>query len=252
MSAPHAAAIPVTFFLPRMWVEEALFWLHFAIIAGGLLMGLVLPWQLAVAAVSLHRVHLWIFGGCILSKFQSKKAGLKEDFLQQMVRRFFSLELAEHHVKWVDRTIALASIAVALVHATLGAAWVWQLAILATVFFGIFTCWRLYKAKRQPSGTGCSEGVCSVVLESKFNAILGVPLEVIGAGFFAILLVAWCLSIISGGLHIIFLGLLVLGVLGATACIFLQTSILKQFCQLCMNVHGSLFTIAAFSVCAIF
>lgn len=70
---------------------ELLFWLHIVIIAGAIVSGFFLPLPVVIAAIVIHKLHLIIFGDCLLTKMKRNIAAIEknEDFLQHAVRRFF-------------------------------------------------------------------------------------------------------------------------------------------------------------------
>ena len=70
---------------------EFLFWLHVVIIAIAIVSGFFLPLPVVIAAIVVHKLHLVIFGDCLLTKIKRHIAAIEksEDFLQHAVRRFF-------------------------------------------------------------------------------------------------------------------------------------------------------------------
>ena len=70
--------------------NEFLFWLHAGIILVGTLLGLFVSMMTVYWTILIHRIHIIIFGGCIISKYQKKLGGLPKDmkFLQYVIYRF--------------------------------------------------------------------------------------------------------------------------------------------------------------------
>ena len=67
--------------------NEFLFWLHAGIILAGTLLGLFVSMMTVYWTILIHRIHIIIFGGCIISKYQKKLGGLPKDmkFLQYVI-----------------------------------------------------------------------------------------------------------------------------------------------------------------------
>jgi uncharacterized membrane protein len=237
------------------WLNESLFWLHVAVIVAGLFMGLVLPLQLVVAIVALHRLHLFVFDGCILSKYQTTKSGLasSENFLQHMTRRLIGKNIEARTAKMLDYGIALSSIAIAYI-ATLPQA-IQALEFIIASFFmiwGMHACYRIYVQQKAPPVGVCSvDGSCDQVKNSSFSRFLGVPIELIGLGYFTLLIVLES-SMHVLQLHNYWLAPITAIILIATTIsllfIYLQSAVIKKLCQKCMNVHGASIFLAGFSL----
>lgn len=75
--------------------DEFLFWLHTAVIAGATASGFFLPLPVVIASIVIHKLHLVIFGDCLLTKMKRYLAAIdkSEDFIQHAVKRFF-----HHHI----------------------------------------------------------------------------------------------------------------------------------------------------------
>ncbi len=96
--------------------REILFWLHVFFIIAAVSVGLFVTPYLAFALVTLHRIHLFIFGECVLSRVQKKTGGLPEDmnFLQLAVKRFFQKEISVPASRIIDYCLAGSALAIAL------------------------------------------------------------------------------------------------------------------------------------------
>ena len=59
--------------------NEIIFWFHLLFVIFATLVGLFLPPAFVVLLVVLHRIHILVFRGCILSKIQRYLGGLSDD-----------------------------------------------------------------------------------------------------------------------------------------------------------------------------
>lgn len=98
-------------------VLELLFWLHITIIVGGLFMGFLLPLQLVVGIVFLHRMQFLIFNDCLLSKFQKRLRSLpeKKHFLQFAVKKIFNKQISDRQSHYLDYTLVTSMVLVSVV-----------------------------------------------------------------------------------------------------------------------------------------
>ena len=70
---------------------EFLFWFHLLVIALAIMSGFFLPLTIVVILIALHKIHLIMFGDCLLTLLK-RRAGtitLDEDFIQFVGRRLF-------------------------------------------------------------------------------------------------------------------------------------------------------------------
>ncbi len=89
-------------------LREILFWLHIFFIIAAVSVGLFVTPYLAFALVALHRIHVFLFGECVLSKVQKKAGGLpgNMNFLQLAVKRFFQKEISSPASQILDYCLA--------------------------------------------------------------------------------------------------------------------------------------------------
>lgn len=239
----------------KLWLNEALFWLHFLIILGGILMGLVLPWWLAISAVIAHRLHLRIFDGCAFSHFQKKTNSLAHDrdYLQDLSLRLFGYHLAKTHVKIADRSLVTTSL-VTIVLSYFGLGWV-VITLLAVLIaaYGIYKSWQMLQ---KPARDVCQVNAdCSDVKSSAYSSLFGIPVELLGIGYFGILGVLQLLLALNNfqpaTLQTIVTSLVILGVTSSAVFIFLQAKIIKAMCSSCMSVHGASFSLATIQLASV-
>jgi|TARA_Y100000034_G_scaffold17012_1_gene18493 hypothetical protein len=87
--------------------NEFLFWLHAVVILAGTLLGLFVSMVTVYWAILIHRIHIIIFGGCILSKFQKKLGGIPKDisFLQYAIYRFSGNMISRRQERFFDYSL---------------------------------------------------------------------------------------------------------------------------------------------------
>lgn len=213
---------------------ELLFWLHTYIIIAGVFMGLVLPLWLVVIVVLLHRLHLKIFNGCIVSHWQQKAGDLKhtENFLQQLTFRATSITISKDQAKRIDQAIIILSVAVSiLVHLGFANAVVFYGLLISIGLIGYFSL-----KTATPKMSSC-EKVCinkGLVLPKLLKKI---NLSLLG----------FCTALIIAAVHIglnnsyVLMACIAVCSVGSFYFIFLQVFRLKNFCEQCMNLHGTVF-----------
>lgn len=241
----------------KQWLHEALFWLHFFVILGGVLMGLVLPWWLALTAIVAHRVHLKLFDGCALSRLQKKTNSLaaNQDYLQDLGKRLFNYDLPKQYVKTADRLIVATSLLVVLMAAVgLGGLVIALVTVLFAGFGGIRS-WRMLQPK--PTTSICAiDNPCEDAKDTRFSSLGGIPVELLGVGYFGVLAALQVLLALNGFqpllLQQIVAGLLVAGVCSSVFFIIVQAQVLGTLCRSCMTVHGASFSLAVVQVVRLF
>lgn len=99
-------------------LNTLLFWLHFGLLVGAVGSGFFLPLPMIATLVVLHRIQVWIFGGCLLSRFQEILGGIPQNtsFLQLVARRLFGLELTQAQGHRVDYLLVTITFMAAIVH----------------------------------------------------------------------------------------------------------------------------------------
>jgi len=240
--------------LRKQWLHEVLFWAHAGIILGGVFMGLVLPFPIVIFLVAAHRLHLYVFDGCVVSRLQTQTDGLDagDTFLQDMARRLWQVELSAFQSKIFDYFLTLSSIVIGyMVYA--GHSRAVQYILLSTLAVaGVHACLRLLgQSRNQAPGTCPVNGDCGSVKDSDFSSIKGVPVEYIGALYFVSLFMLEVLSLALPGMSLpvyVQIGLIISGLMGSIFFIVIQLNFLKKLCMLCMNVHGYSLFIAGFGV----
>jgi uncharacterized membrane protein len=242
-------------FPSRNWIYESLFWLHVAVILAGLLMGLVLPLPIVVIAVIIHRLHVLMFDGCILSKYQASKNGLSrsENFLQHMVQRFAGIKMSKKNASILDYGIALSSIIIAVLVQKFNMIYsIEHIVVCLFILWGAYTCYQIIGSKKsQPVQIPTEINVCVSVQESQFSRVKGMPIEYIGLGYFGFLFIMHLTMHSLGLYNILFLpfaGIVFVAFLVSLGFICIQCIILKNICTMCMNVHGASIFLAFFTI----
>lgn len=95
--------------------KEILFWTHIAVIFAAVSIGFFFQFWVTMAIVILHRLHLIVFNGCLISKIQEKIGGAiraHDDFLQEVARRFFERKITPAQSKKIDYGIISIPVAV--------------------------------------------------------------------------------------------------------------------------------------------
>lgn len=214
--------------------KELLFWLHTYIIIAGVFMGLVLPLWLVVTVVILHRLHLKIFNGCIVSHWQQKAGDLKhtENFLQQLTFRATNKTISKHQAKRIDQTIISLSVLVSvLVYFGFSSEVVFYGLLVSIGLIGYFSL-----QTAAPKISSC-ENVCINTRSVLPKLLRRVNLSLLG--FFTALIIA-AVHISLNDPYVLMTCIAVCSV-GSVYFIFLQVFHLKSFCQQCMNLHGTMF-----------
>lgn len=87
--------------------SEFLFWLHVVTIAIAIISGFFLPLPVVIAAIVVHKLHLVIFGDCLLTKMKRQIATIEknEDFLQHVARRFFHQHINQTQSNFINYCI---------------------------------------------------------------------------------------------------------------------------------------------------
>ncbi len=95
-----------------------LFWTHIGIIVFGMFMGLIFSLPIVLLLVGLHRLQLFVFKDCILSKFQKKMHAIpkKTHFFQFAALKIFDKRISDRNAKFVDYGIISFSISVAVLN----------------------------------------------------------------------------------------------------------------------------------------
>ncbi len=94
-----------------------LFWAHIVFIFVSVAVGFFVSPLLVAFLVAFHRIHVFFFGECILSKMQRKIGGLPENvnFLQLAVKKFFRKEISPWESRLIDYCLAGSILVVAII-----------------------------------------------------------------------------------------------------------------------------------------
>lgn len=95
-------------------MREFLFWSHFILIVLAIASGFFLHWSVVLILIFFHKIHLLIFGDCILTrlKWHKRTIGAEENFLQYAVRRFFMKRITTQTSEYINHAIyALTTVA---------------------------------------------------------------------------------------------------------------------------------------------
>ncbi len=225
---------------------DFLFWLHAGIIIGGVAMGIFLPLQLVLALVLLHRLHLMLFKGCLLSKLQSAAGHLPPDtnYLQQLMQTLFRVSITQQQAQTFNNWIGGITIFIAFAYSP-SAQHFQPVLVFACALLGALVSYKLWQAERKNNYSQvCSTKTltCQLVAKSRYATIFGVPVALLGTAYFLAVTVAIALSFFLG----IDIGLLLVSVasVGAvTSVYFVYTQLgkLKQICGKCMISHVASF-----------
>ena len=99
------------------FMDEVLFWGHMGLVVFGLFAGYFLSLPAVVLGHALHRLHIWWFEECILSKWQRKLGFLPSDltFQQYAAKRLFGKDISRQQNNKVGFGLVFISIVVAAV-----------------------------------------------------------------------------------------------------------------------------------------
>ena len=113
LDAVFIRAVAITF----LRVSSFLFWFHAVFIVGAISTGFFLPLSVVVLLVVLHRIHVLMADGCVLSKIHQKLGGLAfgQNYLQLAADKLFGVTLTLRQGKTVDYVLASLPVCIALV-----------------------------------------------------------------------------------------------------------------------------------------
>lgn len=99
------------------YLDKILFWSHLFLILAYLLSGLVFSFWAVLFVSFLHRLHLRIFNGCILSKLQIKLKHFSEDlnFFQVVVKKLLKKEIGLKSADYIGYSVFALSLFIALI-----------------------------------------------------------------------------------------------------------------------------------------
>lgn len=98
-------------------VYEILFLVHLVAILLAISIGFFLPLSIVVALVFLHRIHILVFHGCVLSRIQRVLGGLpcNQGFLEICAQRIFKKTITRRQGALLDYACALTPVVIALI-----------------------------------------------------------------------------------------------------------------------------------------
>lgn len=102
----------------RYFFNTLLFWLHIGLIGMFLTMGSVMPFWAVFCIVALHRAHVHVSRGCILSYVQTKLGGIpvNGNFLQFAAQRLFGFRITLQQANRVDYSFAFFTLLFSFTH----------------------------------------------------------------------------------------------------------------------------------------
>jgi uncharacterized membrane protein len=233
------------------WLHEFLFWLHIILIVGAAIAGWWLPWQIVVAMVVMHRLHLKIFGGCALSRLQIYLGGLEpgRNFLQQAVERFWGRHISSDAARCIDIGIVSISVVIALTHYSTD--WRPSLAhlVLALALCGAGFSYQAYRASQTKI---CQlNGSCQSNFDSPYATLFGLPVSLLGVVYFLLISSLATFQLAHAEVAGYLMVAVTLGLVASLGFIYLQANVLKQLCQSCMSVHAVSITMSSLLFLAI-
>ena len=94
-----------------------LFWTHFLVGAFGVTVGFYLSMPMVISLVVLHRIHLILFRGCAITRFQQYLGHFPEhvDFLEVVAKKFTGRELTPFQLRLFDYSLGIIPIFVAVI-----------------------------------------------------------------------------------------------------------------------------------------
>lgn len=97
--------------------NQVVFWGHVVFILLAISTGIFLPLGIVILFVIVHRLHVLLFGGCLLSHLHKKLGGLQRErfFLQEFARRVLKKEISERQSKIFDYSLAVSPILIAVI-----------------------------------------------------------------------------------------------------------------------------------------
>ena len=101
----------------REILNEIIFWIHIMVIVFAIFLGVFVYLPFVILAIILHRVHVFAFNDCLLSKLQRKFGGLPKNmnFLQNATLKLFGKNINVKQSNYLDYLLALISITIALI-----------------------------------------------------------------------------------------------------------------------------------------
>lgn len=94
-----------------------LFWTHVLAGAFGVTLGFYLSLPMIIGLVILHRMHLFVFRGCAITRFQQYLGHFPEhvNFLEVVAKRFIGRDITPLQLRIFDYSLGLTPILVAAI-----------------------------------------------------------------------------------------------------------------------------------------
>ena len=98
-------------------INSILFWFHSGVIVFCLFLGLFVSLQILLFIISVHRIHFFVFNGCIISKLHHRLNGFPEDmsFLQFAFFKFSGKRISKEQGHVLDFVLVFLSIGIAII-----------------------------------------------------------------------------------------------------------------------------------------
>jgi len=97
-------------------IGSALFWAHLIVIVFALSVGVLFPLPIAIGLIAMHRLHAWLFNGCLLTKIEQRVGSLPPgvDFLQHLAEKFSGSSISRLQSRALDYGLASIALSVAV------------------------------------------------------------------------------------------------------------------------------------------
>ncbi len=94
-----------------------LFWAHFLVGAFGVTLGFYFSLPMVIGLIILHRFHLLVFEGCVITRFQQYLGHFPEhvNFLEVVAKEFTGKEISQLQLKVFDYSIGIIPVLVATI-----------------------------------------------------------------------------------------------------------------------------------------
>lgn len=97
-------------------LNELLIWLHTLMLLAILLSGLFVSFWWVVLLVFLHSLHLYLFDGCSITRFQIAEGGIPYgySYFQYCAKRFFHRQLSKTGAHYISLILAVSTLTIAI------------------------------------------------------------------------------------------------------------------------------------------
>lgn len=94
-----------------------LFWTHFLVGAFGVTLGFYLSLPMVVGLVILHRIHLFVFDGCAITRLQQYLGHFPRqvDFLEVVAKKFIGKDITRIQLKAFEYSLGITPILVSAI-----------------------------------------------------------------------------------------------------------------------------------------